>query len=197
MIKKKNKIISIIPAKGYSRRLKNKNLLLIKDVPMFAFVANKLKLASFIDDVYISTESKKIKDLCKKYKLKYINRPKILSKNSTEKHEVVVHAVKYLLKKKIIPDTIISVQPNSPEIKLIDLKNALKFFYNKLYVNAPIKELICINSQNIQNPSFRILTRKAVFQKSLSTKLGVYRANYIDIHTYADYKVVKKKLEKS
>jgi CMP-N-acetylneuraminic acid synthetase len=195
--KKYKKVIAIIPAKGNSRRLKNKNILPIKNVPMFVYVVNKLKKAIFIDEVYVSSENKKMKDLCKKHKINFINRPKTLSKNSSEKQEVIVHAVKTLLKKKIIPKTVISVQPNSPEIKITDLKKALNFFNNILYVKAPIKELICVNSKNIQNPSFRILTLKAVFQKSLSTKLGVYRANYIDIHTLADYKAVKKRIEKS
>ena len=163
---------------------------------MFIFVANKLSKAIFIDEIYVSSESKKIKNLCKKYKINFIKRPKKLSRNSSEKHEAVVHAVKYLQKRKIKPDTIISVQPNSPEIKVTDLKKALNFFNNKLYVKAPIKELICVNSQNIQNPSFRILTIKAVFQKTLSTKLGVYRASYVDIHTLKDYQLVKKRIEK-
>ena len=53
-----------------------------------------------------------------------------------------------------------------------------------------------MNSKNIQNPSFRILTKKAVFQKSLSTKIGIYKADYIDIHTKQDYLNVKRILQK-
>ena len=93
-------------------------------------------------------------------------------------------------------DIIISLQPNSPEVKFSDLKKALSFFKNKLYKNSDIKELICINKKNTQNPSFRILTYKAVFQKTLSTKIGVYFADYEDIHTKKEYLKVKKKIEK-
>ena len=48
---------------------------------------------------------------------------------------------------------------------------------------------------NIQNGAFRILTNKAVFQKTLSTKLGVFFTNYLDIHSKLDYLKVKKKIE--
>ena len=67
-------------------------------------------------------------------------------------------------------DIIISLQPNSPEVKISDVKKALNFFKNKLYKNSKVKELICVNRNNIQNPSFRILSYKAVFQKNTQYK---------------------------
>ena len=39
------------------------------------------------------------------------------------------------------------------------------------------------------------MTYKTVFQKTLSTKIGIYLCDYIDIHNKADYLKVKKKLE--
>ena len=75
----------------------------------------------------VSTESHKIKKLCEDYDINYINRPKYLSKSHIEKQEVIVHAVKNL---KMINknDIIISLQPNSPEVKISDIKKALNFF---------------------------------------------------------------------
>ena len=91
-------------------------------------------------------------------------------------------------------DIIISLQPNSPEVKISD--ESIKFFKNKLYKNSKVKELICVNRNNIQNPSFRILSYKAVFQKTLSTKIGIFFADYEDIHNRKEYLKVKKKIEK-
>ena len=183
-----------MPVKYQSKRLKNKNILPIKNLPMFVYVAKKFKKTKIFSRIYVSTESKKIKKLCKKYKLDFIHRPNYLSKPLVEKQAVIVHAVKNIkkIKKK---DVIISIQPNSPEVQISDIKKALSFFNNKLYKNAKIKELICVNKSNIQNPSFRILTYGAVFQRSLSTKVGVYFADYEDIHTYQDYIKIKNKIE--
>ena len=189
-------VIIIMPVKYQSQRLKNKNILPIKDLPMFVYVAKKFQKYKIFSRLYVSTESAKIKDLCKKYKISYIDRPKYLSKSNIEKQSVIVHAVK---NSKIINknNIIISLQPNSPEVKPLDVKKALHFFEKKLYKNSKIKELICVNSNNIQNPSFRIMTYNAVFQKTLSTKIGVYFADYEDIHDYEDYIKAKNKIEKN
>tara|TARA_A100000164_G_C21717261_1_gene681103 strand:- start:90 stop:674 length:585 start_codon:yes stop_codon:yes gene_type:complete len=188
-------IIIIMPVKYQSKRLRNKNILPINNLPMFVYVAKKIKKIKKFSKFFVSTESKKIKDLCINYGIDYIHRPKYLSKSWVEKHAVIVHAVRNLkiIKKK---DTIISLQPNSPEVKTSDIRKALNFFNNKLYKIARIKELICINKNNIQNPSFRILTYDAVFQKTLSTKVGVYFADYTDIHSHKDYVKTKNKIEK-
>ena len=164
---------------------------------MFIYVAKILQKSKKISKVLVSTESKKYIELCKKYNVHYIKRPKKLSRDKTEKHLVIVDTVKKIIKTGVKFKNVISVQPNSPELKLKDLHKALIFFEKKLYPGAIIKELICVNSKNIQNPSFRILTKKAVFQKSLSTKIGIYKADYIDIHTKQDYLNVKRILQKN
>ena len=40
------------------------------------------------------------------------------------------------------------------------------------------------------------MTYKAAFQKSLSTKLGVFKTDLTDIHSLKEYKLVKKRIEK-
>ena len=189
--------IAIVPARSNSKRLKNKNILIIKNLPMFIYVAKILQKSKKISKVIVSTESKKYIELCKKYNVEYVKRPIKLSRDQAEKHLVIVDTVRKIIKKGVKFKNVISVQPNSPELKLKDLHKALIFFEKKLYPKAIIKELICVNSKNIQNPSFRILTKKAVFQKSLSTKIGIYKANYTDIHTKKDFLNVKKILEKN
>ena len=195
-IKKKTKIAVIIPVRMGSKRLRNKNILPIKDIPMFVFVAKNVNKSKHKLNVFISSESEKIRVICKKYDLNFIKRPKRLSLDFVEKQEVIVHATKYLKKKlNYDPKIIISLQANSPEFDVKDLDKALKFFNNKMYIGKPIKELISVNHDNIQNGAFRILTNKAVFQKTLSTKLGVFFTNYLDIHSKLDYLKVKKKIE--
>ena len=95
-----------------------------------------------------------------------------------------------------IPKTVISLQANTPEFKSRDLDKALEFFNKKLYVRKPIKELISVNPDNVQNGAFRIMTYRTVFQKTLSTKVGIFKTNYIDIHNMKEYLKVKKIIEK-
>ena len=59
-----------------------------------------------------------------------------------------------------------------------------------------IKEVFAVGKDNLQNGAFRIMTYKTVFQKTLSTKVGVFKTNYIDIHNKKEYLIVKKIIEK-
>ena len=179
------------------KRLPNKNILPIKNIPMFVFVARNVMKSKFNLNIFVSSESEKIRNICNKSNLNYIKRPKKLSNDLVEKQEVIVHATKFLkTKHNYIPKTVISLQANTPEFKSRDLDKALEFFNKKLYVRKPIKELISVNPDNVQNGAFRILTYNAVFQKTLSTKIGIFFTNYLDIHSKTDYLKFKKKLEK-
>ena len=82
-----------------------------------------------------------------------------------------------------------------------------KFYNDQLYIHEhyfqiiffpyyPIKELISVGKDNIQNAAFRIMTYKAAFQRTLSTKIGIYFTDSKDIHTYKEYIEIKNKIEK-
>ena len=195
MPKRSKNIIIIMPARGGSKRLKNKNILPINKKPMFVYTMLQAMRSKKIKKFFVSTENKKIISICKKYNINYIIRPKHLSKDNVEKQEAIIHAVRQLVKKKYYPNTIISLQPNSPETKAKDIDKALTFFEKKLYPNNKIKELISVGKNNIQNAAFRIMTYDAVFQKTLSTKIGIFFTNALDIHNKKEYLKIKKKLE--
>ncbi len=192
----KKKILIIIPVRLGSKRLKYKNILEIKGLPMFVLVAKEALKSKYNPTLYVSTESRKIINLCKRYKLNFIKRPQRLALDNVEKQLVVVDAVKKL-KSKEKPEIIISLQANTPQFNVTDLDKAIIFFERKVFPNSPIRELITIDDNNLQDGAFRIMTLNTVFQKTLSTKVGVYRTNYLDVHYYKEFKIVKKKIEKS
>ena len=190
------KIVVVIPAKKKSRRLKNKNILPIKGEPMFLYVAKEINKSKKIDEIIISSDCKNIKKISLVNNFKFVKRPKKLTYESAEKQDVVVHAIKKIYKNQQKPGIVISLQPNSPELRYRDLEKALIFFEKKLYPGAKKKELISINKNKIQNAAFRIMTYNTVFQKTLSTKVGVHVKDLIDIHTYKEYLNAKKNIKK-
>ena len=184
----------VIPVRLGSKRLKNKNILPIKGLPMFVYVAKKIQKSTFSPLIFISSESGKVEKICKFYNLNYIKRPKKLSLDNVEKQVAIVHAVKKIEKKyKFKSEIIISLQANSPEIKTKHLDEAIKIF-KKSFVNKKNKELISVGKNNLQNAAFRIMNYSAVFQKSLSTNIIVYKKDYRDIHNRSDYLKVLKKI---
>ena len=187
------KLLIIIPARIGSKRLKEKNILPIKNLPMLVYVAKEAMKSKYKPHVYISTESKKIINICNVYGLNYVIRPKKLANDHVEKQEAIIHAYKKL-KKKIKPNIIVSLQPNTPEFKINDLDKAIKFF-KKIFLSKSIKEVISLNENQVMNGAFRIMMPNGVCKKTLSTNIGVVFTNYIDVHNHKDYLKAKKRIE--
>ena len=93
------KLLIIIPARIGSKRLKEKNILPIKNLPMLVYVAKEAMKSKYKPHVYISTESKRIINICNVYGLNYVIRPKKLANDRVEKQEAIIHAYKKLKKK--------------------------------------------------------------------------------------------------
>lgn len=106
------KTIAIIPARGGSKRLLNKNVLLLNGIPLIAHSILYAKAnARVIDEVYVSTDDTTIKEIAIAYGAKVIDRPIEISGDL----EPTVSALQHVLKS--IDDKIESVillQPTNP-----------------------------------------------------------------------------------
>ena len=124
----KNKsFICIVPARGGSKRIKNKNLVKFLKKPLIQWTIDFAKKSKYIDYIYISTDDKKIINFSKKKKIKFINRPKTLSNNKIMPDAAVKHAYIKIKKKS---DFIVTLQPTSPLRNAYDIDNAIKTIVN-------------------------------------------------------------------
>ena len=103
--------VCIIPARGGSKRIKNKNIKLIAGKPLLAWTIEAAKKAKVIDDIYVTSENKKILKISKKLNIKTINRPGALSNDKIHVDAAVLHC--YINIKKRY-DYIVLLQPTSP-----------------------------------------------------------------------------------
>lgn len=88
------KTIAIIPARGGSKRLPQKNTKLLADIPLLAHsIVYAKKNNQIIDEIYVSTDDKEIKQIALEYGAKVIDRPKSLSGDL----EPTVSALKHVL----------------------------------------------------------------------------------------------------
>tara|TARA_B100000780_G_scaffold146869_1_gene102602 strand:- start:295 stop:987 length:693 start_codon:yes stop_codon:yes gene_type:complete len=130
----KNKtILAIVPARGNSKGIKNKNLKKIKGFSLVEHAGNILKRISWIDYSIISSDSDKIIKAAKKSNLECIfKRPKNISGDRIGDHAVIEHALKTVEKlKKNKIDIILLIQPTSPLRKVIHIKNVIKKIIDK------------------------------------------------------------------
>ena len=89
------KTVAIIPIKSNSRRVKNKNFKKIFNIPLYQIVLAKVKKANF-DEIYVDTDSKKIKNFCLKNNISVIDRLKGLSKDNANGNDLINYHYKII-----------------------------------------------------------------------------------------------------
>lgn len=116
------KTIAIIPARGGSKRLPQKNILLLGGIPLIAHsILYAQANSKIIDEIYVSTDDEQIKKNALQYGVKVIDRPATISGDL----EPTVSALKHALES--IDDeveNIILLQPTNPLRPLNLLKEA-------------------------------------------------------------------------
>lgn len=108
------RVIALIPAKGKSERIKNKNLKKICKRPLLWWTIDSAKKCKYINEIYVSSDSLKILNYSKNHKVKTIKRPKNISNNLATKKDVIYHALNYLKNKQNYFDYLVYLQPTSP-----------------------------------------------------------------------------------
>ena len=116
MIKKKLKILGIIPARGGSKEIKRKNLLKIGGKTLVELAIKSAKKSKLLTRIILSSEDKEILKIAKKagVEIPFI-RPKKLAKDNSSTFSVLKHAVKWLEKNENWrADIIVLLQPTTP-----------------------------------------------------------------------------------
>ena len=99
----KNKIWAFILARQGSKKIKNKNLLKIKGLPLIAYSLSTALSHRMIDEVYFSSDSKKYLKIAKKFGCKnLLLRNKKLAKDKSSDLDVFKDFIAKMIKKKNI-----------------------------------------------------------------------------------------------
>ena len=124
----KKKIICIIPARGGSKRIKNKNIKQFHNKPLIFYSIKNALSSKIFTEVYVSTDSKKIQKISKKYGANVSHlRPKKFSGDKIITKDVLINFIKNLKSTHKI-DYLCCLYPTAPLITSIDLKKAYKQF---------------------------------------------------------------------
>jgi CMP-N-acetylneuraminic acid synthetase len=181
------KIMAIIPARGGSKRLENKNIYPIWGKPMLYWAIQACKNSSFKIDVCVSSDSDEILQVARDLGVKTHRRGNATSNDKAYKQTAIREAAHYLEENYGKNDVYISLQANSPTVlsDQIDLGIKTLIEYNK-------DEIFSVDSNLLQNAAFRIFKGDYVFQEDLSTNCGVVIAEAYDVHTLEDIKKIER-----
>jgi N-acylneuraminate cytidylyltransferase len=106
------KTIAIIPARGGSKRLPNKNVLLLNGIPLIAHsILYAQANARVIDEVYVSTDDSTIKEMAIAYGAKVIDRPIEISGDLDPTVSALQHVLKSIDEE---IESVILLQPTNP-----------------------------------------------------------------------------------
>ena len=92
---RKKKITCVVPARGGSKGIKNKNLIDFYGMPLIFWVLDAAKKSKLIDSLFVSTDNFKIKQYVNSLDVNVIDRPKNLAKDNSSSDSVLVHALKH------------------------------------------------------------------------------------------------------
>ena len=124
-----SKNIVIIPARGGSKGLPDKNIKIFAGKPLIEHTIEYAKSSKLIDDIIVSTDSSKIATISQNAGASIIMRPNELSTDTASTESAIQHVIKNYNQK---PKNIVLLQVTSPLRPYGSLDNALKhFIYNK------------------------------------------------------------------
>jgi len=167
----KKNIIAVVLARGGSKRLKNKNLQKIGKTSLLEITINFAIKLKFINDIVLSTDSKKMLDICKRKKILTPGlRPSKLSKDKTSSEDVIFYLLKWYEKKYKKVDGILLLQPTTPyrDLTVFNMSiNKFRMNMNKVYVSVSKLNKQIQNVYNIQNNLINRVLKKKYNVKNL------------------------------
>jgi len=123
-MKKNMNILAIVPARGGSKGLPNKNILPLAGHPLIAYSIKAAKESSLINRTIVSTDFEKIADVSLHYgaEIPFMRPSKFAGDLSTD-YDVFVHALNWLAENENYhPDIVVQLRPTSPvrTVEIID-----------------------------------------------------------------------------
>ena len=144
---KDKKFLAIIPARGGSKGIPNKNIMDICGKPLIAYTIEAGKKSKYIDEIVVSTDSNSIKVIAEQYGAKVpFLRPEELSSDTAKSIDVVLHAIDFYKNNNMNFDYIVLLQPTSPLRSFEEVDEAIE----KL-INYDGKSLVSVCEAN-ENP---------------------------------------------
>tara|TARA_Y100001970_G_C13959624_1_gene712465 strand:- start:56 stop:760 length:705 start_codon:yes stop_codon:yes gene_type:complete len=184
----KLKRLAIIPARGGSKRIKNKNIKNFLGKPIISYSIKTAFKSKLFSKIHVSTEDKMIKKVSENYGIKFdFMRPKSLAEDHIGLLEVLKFVVNKYHSLNDIYDEAWLIMPCSPLIESSDLIKASKIYKKqnskKILMaiseyNAPIEWSYRMNKKNFLSP---------LFPKMISKDSKKIIKKYYDSGTFAVY----------
>lgn len=179
------KLLTVIPTKLDSKRLRKKNILELNEMPLFMHSVLFARATSHDNRIIVSSESHEVEALCKKFGVEFSLRDESLC-GDTE----VVDVYKSLAKSMDENfDLFVGLQPDNPD-RTFTLDGYIDYMLTNSY-----EDLVTVNKEYKRSGSVRLMYFEKLVKHEVSGRLGIIRDDATDIHFEQDLVNVKYKMK--
>ena len=125
MYKKRN-VFAVILARGGSKGVPRKNVLMIAGKPLIAHSINAGKKTKYVDEVFVSTEDKEIKKISINFGATVIDRPSNLATDDAQFLDALKHLINSIPKIKDQNPIIVMLFAPAPIRKISDIEKCIE-----------------------------------------------------------------------
>ncbi|MFN2453672.1 MAG: cytidylyltransferase domain-containing protein [Pyrinomonadaceae bacterium] len=120
-------IIAIIPARGGSKRIPDKNLLPLAGLPLVAHSIEQARAARLVREVFVSTESTEIADIARAHGASVVMRPAELAGDEASSESALLHLLDDRARLGLNdPELVVFLQCTSPIRRALDIDRAIE-----------------------------------------------------------------------
>jgi len=120
------KVCALIPARGGSKRVPNKNIRPINGVPLIGYTIGAAKESQLIDEVWVSTNDKQISEISTYFGANVIDRPDNICEDTSSSELALFHFAE-----NVDFDVLVFIQATSPLIDPKFLDESIKKIIDK------------------------------------------------------------------
>lgn len=150
VLKGDKRILCLIPSKGSSKRIPQKNIKKLGEKPLVLYTIEAAIESKVFDDIYISTEDEKVEKISKINRVKIHKRDKKLTVDPVTIEDVAINFIYDIEKQGEKYDILCLLLPTSPLRTSQDIQDAFTLFFKR-------EADFLISITELETPSFKTL----------------------------------------
>ncbi len=126
-----SKVLAIIPARGGSKGIPRKNIIVVAGHPLIAWTIMEAQKSDYISKIVVSTDDIEISRVAQSYGSEVVSRPSGISGDKSSSEYALLHALEYLkVNQSYFPDLVVFLQCTSPLTSSQDIDLAIEQLQN-------------------------------------------------------------------
>lgn len=176
------KILAIIPARGGSKGLPNKNIKPLCGKPLIGWSIEQAGGSAYIDEIFVSTDSAEIASVAESFGIEVpFLRPAELATDTSPSSGFVLHTIDYYRSQGEEFDYILLLEPTSPLRDVADINTAIEQLLN----HKSAKSIVGVSKVEATHPAFLVnLSKEGLLEPYLGEMKALRRQELNDLYFF-------------